>query len=558
MSNDKEFIEDKLDSELVGSNISANSHQSDSTENAISAPGIDDKLAQMQSEQWSRVSPLAIVYFFVRTIYFLVSNVLVYSLPGLVAAYSSIKRNPEYLIIGVCVFLGLILLGSILKYWFYQYKFTRDRVEIKQGVFKKSHLDLPFKKIQNVKIVQPFYYRFNQYSYIELDTAGSASQEAKIVALPLILAESFKQLILQIKQATPNVNEQNQSASPTTAIEQEQLLNQRSLKDLIIHGISNNRVWIFLGFLAPFYETIGKNIGVFLDKIGFDIVAYLDYQSQSIGMFILHVLSLVMLIMLLIVSFSVLGSIFVFYKYRLSRLGDRYIRRSGLLTKQEVSMRLSRIQIAVQQQDWLDVIINRTNLRFEQNASLAGAGAQAGNINNASKLIVPSVTPKESIALIKDAFDVTAFNEISFANISKRYIIRKLAFPILPLLIPMYAIAFFNDMTTLTGWVSLASVSAILIALVGLRWFRWGYYFSPNSIYIRKGLFGVNYYVFPVGKSQQVKFKQSLLMRPHQLADIHYVLASGAHKIPLIPEHIAIKQADEALLVVARDKPAWM
>ena len=521
---------------------------------------LEDKLATMQTEEWSRVSPLAILYFFAKTIYTLVNSVLIYSLPALAASYSTVKENPVYLVFAVVALLSTILLFSIGKYWFYYYKFTNDRVEIKQGIFKKSHMDLPFSKIQNVKIVQPIYYRFNHYSFIELDTAGSAQQEAKIVALPLPLAESFKQMILQIKEDEPAIegddNANGNSAKPKSG--QEVLLNERSLMDLVIHGISNNRVWIFLGFLAPFYNSIGENIGSILESVGVDIVAYLDYESQSMGLFLLHVLSLVMLIMLVVVSFSVIGSIFVFYNYKLSRLGERYIRRSGLLTKHEVSMRLSRIQVAVQQQDWLDLIIQRTNLRFEQNASFPAGGSQAGNINNASKLIVPSVTPSESAALIQDAFDVETFENIDFSHISKRFIARTLVFSILPILAIINSLAIIGSELTLIAGAVLISFNVLLLCLVYLRWWRWGYYFSQGFVYIRKGLFGVNYYVFPVGKTQQIKFKQSIFMKRRKLADIQYVLASGSHKVPLVPESIAREQVDEALLILARDKPAWM
>lgn len=521
---------------------------------------IDDTLATMQTQEWSRVSPLAILYFFAKTIYVLVNSVLIYSIPAFAASYSTIKEHPIYLLMAVVALLSTILLYSIGKYWFYYYKFTDDRVEIKQGIFKKSHLDLPFSKIQNVKIVQPIYYRFNQYSFIELDTAGSAQQEAKIVALPLTLAESFKQMILQIKgdDSLSASGENAETHSIDSHYKQETLLNERSLSDLIIHGISNNRVWIFLGFLAPFYNSISENIGLILESVGLDIVAYLDYESQSMGLFLLHVLSIVMIIMLVIVSFSVIGSIFVFYNYKLSRLGERYIRRSGLLTKHEVSMRLSRIQIAVQQQDWLDMLIRRTNLRFEQNTSLPNGGAQAGNINNASKLIVPSITPSESAALIQNAFDVKQFNDIEFLCISKRFIVRALAFPILPILSLINTLVIVGSELTVGVWSFLIALNILVLSLVYLRWWRWGYHFADGFVYIRKGLFGVNYYVFPIGKTQQIKFKQSLFMKPRKLADVQYVLASGSHRVPFVPESIAKEQIDEALLVVAKDKPSWM
>lgn len=518
------------------------------------------ELEAIQTENWSRVSPLAILYFFTKTIYTIVNSFLIYTLPAFAASYSSIKENPNYLVIGVLVLLLIILIASVAKYWFYFYKFTDDRVEIKQGLIKKSHLDLPFKKIQNVKIVQPIYYRFKNYSYIELDTAGSASQEAKIVALPLDLAESFKQMILHIKQHTflDSSTQGTTQISRVSNAETEKLLNQRSITDLIIHGISNNRVWIVLGFLAPFYNAISENIGQILEAIGLDLASYLDYQSQSLGLFLLHVLSIVMLFMLLIVGFSVVGSILVFYNYRLNRLGDRYIRRSGLLTKHEVSMKLSRIQIVVQQQDWLDILLRRTNLRFEQNTSIAMNTGQAANINNSSKLVVPSVTINESSDLIKDAFDVEKFSEIKFFAISKRYILRVTALRLLPITLLLVGISTTIDSFTKVGYIVLASIFLFAFILVCLRWWRWGYYFTDKYVYIRKGLLGVNYCVFPLAKLQQIKFKQSIFMRANKLADIKYVLASGAYKIPLIAEDIARKQADEGLLIVAKEKPSWM
>ena len=518
-----------------------------------------DSLEAFKTQEWSRVSPLAIVYFFAKTTWG-IGNSLVYMLPILALNFDEVKNNIEIAFFVVLAAFLAILISSVLNYFFYFYKFSDKAVEIKQGVFKKSHLDLPFNKIQNVKIVQPLYYRFKQYAYIELDTAGSAKQEAKIIAIPLLLADSFKQLIMQIKQgdvsssvAASNDKEDNS----TSDVDKEVLLNERSIKDLVIHGISNNRVWIILGALAPFYNSITDNLGGFLNSFGFDIAAYLDYQNQSIGLFIIHVLSIAMLLMLVMVSISVVGSIFVYYKYRLSKQGDRYVRRSGLLSKHEVSMRLSRIQIAVQQQDWLDVLIKRVNLQFEQNTSGYNSNAQAGNINCANKLMVPSVTLPESAALVQDAFEVQAFKSIPFKAISKRFILRMLITIVLPIGLVLFAVAYVNKFP-LAAFGIIVGFIILLALMVYQRWRRWGYYFSENFVYIRKGLLGVNYYVFPVAKLQQVSFIQSIFMKRNNLASLRFVLASGAYKIPFMPSQTAKNQSNFALNFVAKYKPAWM
>lgn len=521
---------------------------------------------ELKSSDWSRVSALAIIYFFAKTVYLLARN-FIFALPVLAFNFSTLKENPAFAFSATVSILFIIFIISLVHYVFYQYRFTDGRVEIKQGAFNKVHLDLPFHKIQNVKIVQPIYYRYWEYAYLELDTAGSAQQEAKIVALPLVLAQKFKGLILRAKQEENNElsddmmlsdqGEQNNSRS-----ENETVLNKRSLSDLIVHGVSNNRVWIVLGFLAPFYNSIVGGVQNVFASVGLDLASYLNYQSQSVGLFILHALSLVMLIMLVMVSFSVLASIFVFYQYTLCKQGDRYIRRSGLLSKHEVSMRLSRIQIAIQQQDWLDVIIKRVNLRFEQNTSVASSQSHVNAIHSASKLLVPSVTPNESIELIQDAFDVKRFAQINFCAISKRFIIRQLlflSFPILLLsLIFGVTIVGLHNEHSLIAWCLLALLNIAVLAFIYLRWRRWGYYFDGKFVYIRKGLFGVNYYVFPMAKTQQVCVKQSLFMRKHKLANLQFVLASGSYTLPFISDVDATKQAECALMIIAKYKPAWM
>jgi putative membrane protein len=514
---------------------------------------------EIASDEWLRVSPIAIVYFFVKTL-LLVGNTLIYMLPVFAFNFSKVKENILLVAIAATVIVSLVLISSVVQYLFYFYRLSADRVEIRQGMIKKSHLDLPFGKIQNVKIIQPFYYRFSDFSIVELDTAGSAKQEANIVAIRLPMAESFKQKVLaivsDIKAESASDNDGSEPISAFTE-QQEVVLNRRSIKDLIIHGITNNRVWIFLGFLAPFYNAISENVGAFFSAIGLDIASYLNYETQTMWVFALHLLSIVMVIMLFIVSFSIIGSIFVFYDYRLSRNNSRYIRRSGLLTKQEVSMKASRIQRAVQQQDWLDILISRVNLRFEQNSAGASGGNQAGQINNANKLIVPSVTPVEADELVKEVFAVEALSKKPFQAISRRYILRLMLFPVMPIFSLLLMLGIFNSFS-LGAWTAFVVINALVVSLCVLRWYRWGFAKDEHFIYIRKGLLGRDYLAFPINKIQQTKMHQTPLMKQKNLASLKVVLASGGMSIPYLPEREVKAVVDDALLKIARDKPAWM
>ncbi|MEM0912146.1 MAG: PH domain-containing protein [Pseudomonadota bacterium] len=503
---------------------------------------------------WTRAEPIALAYFFVSIVYIFATNFLIYLIPVVVLQRETLTANGAFVGVLTSVLIVFFAVLALIKFWFYQFKLGENRIEIKQGIFKKSHLDLPFEKIQNVKIEQPLYYRLNQYAMVELETAGSVGSEARIVAMNLEEAHTFKTQVMLFQKEAPAINKADTQES-TLESNKEVLLNTRTITDLIIHGITNNRVWIFFGAAAPFYNTFVDSFSQILTIVGFDITQYLDYASLSLAMFLLHVLSLFMFTMLLLVAFSVIASLFVFYKFRLSRLDDKYIRRSGLINKQEISLKKSRIQHAVQQQDWLDIIINRANLKLAQNS--AGLPGDQTSLNSTNKLVVPSITPRQSNSLIEDVFNFNGINEVAFLPVSKRIIMRYLLFPILPILIVLLAIVL-SVQATLGIWFGYITICIVLVSLAIVRWYRWGYFIKGDHIVIRKGLFGKDIHIFNRHKTQQIKLAQTIFMRKYKKASVRFVLASSAHLIPYIDDQIALSMLDETLLTLERDKPAWM
>jgi putative membrane protein len=511
------------------------------------------QVAELQNGEWNKLSPISIVYFAIRSI-FVFANTFFYLIPVLAINFNKIKEQPLIIVAVVAGILTIFIVMGVLNYWFYRFRVGSDRIEIKQGIFKKSHIDLPFARIQNVKLSQPLYYRINDYSCIELDTAGSAKQEANIVALKTDLAKQFRVKILET--ATESKGDFSATGPAVTGgASNEVILNHRSMRDLVIHGLTNNRIWIFLGALAPFYGSISDFLSQVFESIGFDAEAYFSIETQAWWEFGLHVLSVAMLIILVVVLFSVVGAILMFYKYTLSKTKDRYIRRSGLLTKHEVSMKLSRIQIMVQAQDWLDVLLGRVNLSFEQNTSgVASANKSDGQMSN--KLLVPSVTIAESLALMKSAMPSQTLAEQVFKPISKRYILRGLLLIALPVGGLLFTAIFRNDLYVA------ASVACSAFAFIGaifvIRWKRWGYSYDNEYFYIRRGLFGVNYYCFPMYKVQQAQFKQSIFIRPYQLASLKVVLASGVKLVPYMPASEVKNIINCILDQLVIDKRSWM
>jgi putative membrane protein len=333
----------------------------------------------------------------------------------------------------------------------------------------------------------------------------------------------------------------------------ERILNRRSLSDLVIHGICSNRIWIFIGVLAPFFDNIADQAGRWFASIGFDIKDLFSLQSHSLWQVGLYAFSMAMVVMIVVVSFSVIGSLISFYGYTLTTLDDRYIRRSGLFTKHEVSMRLSRLQMIVRQQDWLDRLLKRINLKFEQsndNLNQAAPSAQS------SKIIVPSINAEQCEQLIRELYPDNQLSNIKFEPISKHFLLRYIGYYLLPLWLICTTIALQNNEARLALLFSLVLFG--VTALIVLRWKRWGYAHDQGYVYIRKGLIGVDYFCFPAYKVQQTQFNQSLLMKRRQLASLKLILASGSVTVPLIDEDCAYQLLNKCLYKVESSQQSWM
>lgn len=532
----------------------------------------EPKLKVETGDEWQRLSLISILYFTIRN-FTNSAQVLIYTIPALAISFNIWDNllSPEVLIGAGILFLSTSVSG-VISFLMYKFRVHNQHVEIHHGVFQRRYTNLPLWRIQNVKIERPFYYRPFGYALVVLDTAGSGKEEAKIVAVPEDYAEALKKQVLYEKalhdegdlDCLPNEDlsdEQSSSfPSPRTRAKavdsshsNEEVLNRRSVKDIIIHGITNNRVWIILGAAAPFYDDVFGLVSEWLADKGLQLNQLVGEQTVAWWQFGLYAFVILMMLMALVALLSVGGALFTFYGYTLSRTGDRYIRRSGLLNKLEVSMRASRIQMITAKQDWLDKILKRVNLYFEQNST---AGQQMQELMSPNKLIVPSVTEDEAFALSQEVMPGCDLRGQDYQTISKRFItFWLLAGWTLPFITFFTIGAVSSHLDIMLG--SLVVFSAVSLLLT-LRWWRWGIAYDSKYVYIRRGRIGIDYQCFEPYKAQQVIVKQSVFMKRRKQATVKFVLASGAVTVPFLPEDYVNKLVDSVLFEVESTRRSWM
>ena len=532
----------------------------------------EPKLKVETGDEWQRLSLISILYFTIRN-FTNSAQVLIYTIPALAISFNILDNllSPEVLIGAGILFLSTSVSG-VISFLMYKFRVHNQHVEIHHGVFQRRYTNLPLWRIQNVKIERPFYYRPFGYALVVLDTAGSGKEEAKIVAVPEDYAEALKKQVLYEKalhdegdlDCLPNedLSDEQSSSFPTprtrtkaidSSHSNEEVLNRRSVKDIIIHGITNNRVWIILGAAAPFYDDVFGLVSEWLADKGLQLNQLVGEQTVAWWQFGLYAFVILMMLMALVALLSVGGALFTFYGYTLSRTGDRYIRRSGLLNKLEVSMRASRIQMITAKQDWLDKILKRVNLYFEQNST---AGQQMQELMSPNKLIVPSVTEDEAFALSQEVMPGCDLRGQDYQTISKRFItFWLLAGWTLPFITFFTIGAVSSHLDIMLG--SLVVFSAVSLLLT-LRWWRWGIAYDSKYVYIRRGRIGIDYQCFEPYKAQQVIVKQSVFMKRRKQATVKFVLASGAVTVPFLPEDYVNKLADSVLFEVESTRRSWM
>ena len=532
----------------------------------------EPKLKVETGDEWQRLSLISILYFTIRN-FTNSAQVLIYSIPALAISFNIWDNllSPEVLIGAGILFLSTSVSG-VISFLMYKFRVHNQHVEIHHGVFQRRYTNLPLWRIQNVKIERPFYYRPFGYALVVLDTAGSGKEEAKIVAVPEDYAEALKKQVLYEKalhdegdlDCLPNedLSDEQSSSFPTprtrtkaidSSHSNEEVLNRRSVKDIIIHGITNNRVWIILGAAAPFYDDVFGLVSEWLADKGLQLNQLVGEQTVAWWQFGLYAFVILTMLMALVALLSVGGALFTFYGYTLSRTGDRYIRRSGLLNKLEVSMRASRIQMITAKQDWLDKILKRVNLYFEQNST---AGQQMQELMSPNKLIVPSVTEDEAFALSQEVMPGCDLRGQDYQTISKRFItFWLLAGWTLPFITFFTIGAVSSHLDIMLG--SLVVFSAVSLLLT-LRWWRWGIAYDSKYVYIRRGRIGIDYQCFEPYKAQQVIVKQSVFMKRRKQATVKFVLASGAVTVPFLPEDYVNKLADSVLFEVESTRRSWM
>ncbi|MCG8313483.1 MAG: PH domain-containing protein [Pseudomonadales bacterium] len=509
----------------------------------------------MKDSAWQRLSPWAMLYFIVRVFKGGLDPNALFLLAPLYGFYQFINEweHAKYFL-GALIF-SAIVLHAIVSYLFFKYSLDDSRILISSGILFKRRIDIPCSHIQDIRIEKPLYFKPLGLVSASIDTAGSNEKEAVLAALTAEQAQTIRAWALS--NDAPTRTKATETAthrlSETSIDETEQqiLLLTRSNYDLIVHGISNNRIWIILAALLPFIDRA-------LERAVDSIVAYSSIEinqlaEQPFPMVVIYISAAIIIFVSFILSLSIIGSFINFYNFRLTRTNDSLRRESGLMSRHQVSLKISRVQSIAIKQGLIDRCFKRYNLFFHQFSS-------HDNQQLSQTFLIPSIKPSEVDKMTQQAFrDFHLFSSETTLStllpISKKYIRQQTLLWSIPVLL---IFIFLTENFSTSAFIYFPWMLSALLIINYLRWKKWGYRQRDDYLIIRKGFLGTQLHIFPKYKTQQITINQSLPMIYSNYCNIHFILGLNRIKLPYISLTQGISLTDNCLYDIESSDRSWM
>lgn len=502
--------------------------------------------------QWQRLSPWAIAHFVQKAV---VQNIRVLLIGG-VSAYVGSARIDTIDVpwIVPLVIIVLVLIGSTLTWLFYRYRVVGDAVQVRRGALFRQHLNLTFQRIQNIGIEHPFYFRPLGLVTLKIDGAGSRGEEINLAALDLGDGEALRDFILRQKQLSGvETGQPDPQSEDASSAEGESLFFARSVPDLILHGLTNNRAFIAVAAIFGFLFQSGLSPIEIVQRlgIGFDI----EFAGLSLVRLALLVVLTLVAVIGIIALLSVVVSVFTYYGFTMYRTGDSLTIRRGLLTKHEIHVRKSRIQTIHLRQDWLDRLLGRCNVILERISHSQAQGEAAAA--QSRRILVPSVRLREVAIVVDEILPGCRPAGLPFTPVSSRYFVKN------ALIVSVFYVVFGGVVLILPE--SPSWLLALLLVLWPLHlartWLRWkagGLAIDGDMLVARSGVIGIDYRLLATHKVQDVTHVQSLLMRRHDLSSLRLNTASTSIRVPHMPTDFIRRVVDYCAFRVESTARSWM
>ena len=300
-------------------------------------------------------------------------------------------------LVGGAVAAIMLIAWGILRSRTFRYELLERELLVREGFFVRETRHVPFARVQAVNERQGPLHRLLGVTELVLESGAAGKPEAVMRVLGVAEAARIAGMLRSVStadHATPDV-----VASPAAAATQELL--RIPTDELILHGIISNRGFVVI---ALAFGIISQNREL-LDLLPIDFKQLMKDSTDTaagidagaiLGVLLVLLLGFVVLVRLLSIAFA----LFTLHDFTLRRAGDRLRMNRGLLSRVDVSGRVSGFQRIVLEQSLLHRAFRRCVVKVDlAGASLLGTPEAA---DSRLDTLAPIATPARARSLLQE------------------------------------------------------------------------------------------------------------------------------------------------------------
>lgn len=501
----------------------------------------------MTELSWQRTSPFSVVFFFGRAIKQVGGGAMQMAASAGAVVVALRSDNVGWVLFAAVVVLALLLATAILRYWFFRFAVDDEGLRIRQGVLKKTHLEIQFDRVQGMDVERSLVDRLLGLATVTFDTAGSAAREGQLPAIPRTFADTLRQRIEQ----------QGRSIAPAAADDKPlPPLLKLGAGDMVRIGVTDRSVLVGLAVLPVLFQAYGEAAEEFATRAA--TAASEELLALGFWFGVLVVLVLIVAAIALLALLTVASAFLRFHDFELHHDGSAFRSRAGLLTRKEVVVERAKIQQVSVTQGVIMLLMGRCRLKMLPATSGAASGNSAplgGQMLNVPLVDVPRLADLGARTFGEEGkrLGLGPDND-GFRAISPVYIrARLLTVGIVPALV---GAAVLVPIFGAIGLFTLVWPVPVLLA-AWQAWRRRGYLVDDDGLASRHGLFGYAVDSFLFRKAQGATVSRSPLQRRKDLASLTVHLASGDVTVPYMDFATACRLRDYLLFKVESSQRPW-
>jgi putative membrane protein len=439
-------------------------------------------------------------------------------------------------------------LGWIIHYLCFTYSLGPRALAIRSGLLGRTLRNIPYERVQDVRIRQPPIHRLLGYAKVEIETAANESVELSLDVVTLAESERIRQAVTG--------PEQDQDGEPAhTPPPDLESLHLSSVRELILGGMTTHAV-AFLGAAAgaAFYFIIAAKLEG-LTQEQWNMTPHLpwswnDWSPKLLG----HMPWLETVLKLLTedtlgkaialaaagLVFAVVQFVIAYHGFTLVRSGTIIKRTFGLLTRHEFAVPLSRIQVLRIETNLLRRWFGLVEIRMDT-ASHRAVGDEEKKRPRAGVLL-PVVTVEKAVQVVQQVMPDLRWTGVTWQSVAPKAVARKtrrdcliLGLVVMPNLLPFGAYAL------------LPLCLLPVIYFWNKAWYRHlGYTVHGDYFLERKGWYKESITIVPLRNIQSVVFTQNPLERRAGLATLTVEVGGSDHTggAPPLP-YLTLKTASQ-------------